>query len=649
MRSHRRKARRFPGGFRRIFAVRAWACAAALCWAWAGLAQAQSWSLDAPPLALRGESFDVRVDGVAAEPDSAAAFRVRVGEAAPRALEAAPDGSWRLRDASVSSSGPVSIALLRDGRVVAETRMHVIPGWVSILPPLVAIAAALILRQVIPALFLGLLVGAWVARGMGFGALWLGLLDLFQVYVLAALIDPGHGAIILFSLMIGGMVGVISRNGGMQDIVERLVRRIRSARKAQVATGMMGLLVFFDDYANTLVVGNTMRSVTDRFNVSREKLAYIVDSTAAPVACLALVTTWIGYEVGLIGAAVENIDGFGESPYSIFLQSIPYSFYPLLAIFFVFCVASSARDFGPMLRAERRARQSGQVLSPNAEIGQAEESAAIAPKPGVKYHALDAALPVIVLVVSVLGGLYATGEGDSLPDIIGSADSYSALMWGSLLGAITAVALSLVRRTLSLSETINAWFAGVKSMLLACVILVLAWALSEITTVVHTADYLISALGESLPPAVVPALIFVLAAVTAFSTGSSWGAMGILMPLVLPLTWAILEINGMTGGESHHIMYSSVACVLTGAVCGDHCSPISDTTILSSMASGCDHIDHVRTQLPYALFVGGVAIFLGILPGGFGLPWWIGVSAGAGTLFFGLRAFGKRAPDASEA
>ncbi len=596
---------------------------------------------------LRGKAFDVRVEGVRADADSAAVFKVRIGEEAPRALEASPDGEVYLRDAEVASTGSVSVELLRNGQVVAQAGMHVIPGWLSIIPPLIAIAAALILRQVIPALFLGILVGAWVAQGMGLTALWLGLLDTFQVYVLAALVDPGHGAIILFSLMIGGMVGIISRNGGMQDIVERIVRRTRSPRKAQVATGVLGLLVFFDDYANTLVVGNTMRSVTDRFNVSREKLAYIVDSTAAPVACLALVTTWIGYEVGLIGVAVENLEGFSESAYSIFLQSIPYSFYPILAIFFVFCVAVSARDFGPMYRAEQRARLTGQVFSPDAVIGQEEEGpAGMVAKTGVKYHAMDAVLPVVVLVVSVLGGLYATGEGDTLQDIIGSADSYSALMWGSLLGVITAVVLSLGRRTLSLSETVNAWFAGVKTMLLACIILVLAWALSEITTVIHTADYLISILGESLPPAIVPVLIFVLAAVTAFATGSSWGAMGILMPLVIPLVWAILEINGLTGGAHHHIVYSSVACVLTGAVCGDHCSPISDTTILSSMASGCDHIDHVRTQLPYALFVGVVAMLLCTLPAGFGFPWWVGMAIGGGALFFGLRVFGKSIPEA---
>ena len=620
-------------------------CVAVFCWA--GAVQAQPYALEAPSLMLRGKAFDVRVEGIQADADSTAVFNVRIGEATSRALEVSPDGQVYLRDAEVASTGAISIELLRNGQVVAQAGMHVIPGWVSIIPPLIAIAAALILRQVIPALFLGLLVGAWVAKGMGFTALWAGLLDTFQVYVLAALIDPGHGAIILFSLMIGGMVGIISRNGGMQDIVERIVRRTRSPRKAQIATWVLGLLVFFDDYANTLVVGNTMRSVTDRFQVSREKLAYIVDSTAAPVACLALVTTWIGYEVGLIGAAIESLDGFTESAYSVFLQSIPYSFYPILAIFFVFCVASSGRDFGPMYRAEQRARLTGQVSSPNAEIAQDEgESAAMAPKAGAKYHAMDAVLPIVVLVVSVLGGLYVTGEGDTLRDIIGTADSYGALMWGSLLGVITAVALSLGRRTLSLTETVNAWFAGVKTMLLACVILVLAWALSEITTVIHTADYLISVLGESLPPGIVPVLIFVLAAVTAFSTGSSWGAMGILMPLVIPLVWAILEINGLTGGGHHHILYSSVACVLTGAVCGDHCSPISDTTILSSMASGCDHIDHVRTQLPYALFVGIAAMLLGILPAGFGMPWWIGMAVGGGVLFFGLRIFGRSISEA---
>jgi Na+/H+ antiporter NhaC len=616
----------------------------------AGSVQAQTYELRAPDVVLRGAPFDFDVSGADSPADSAALFEVRIGSGDPRALEEGPDGALVLTGATVESLGSVSIELLREGEMVAETGTSSIPGWTSILPPLLAIAFALAFKQVIPALFLGIWMGAWAALGFQPWGVWNGLLDTFQVFVLTALANPDHAAIILFSLMIGGMVGIISRNGGMQGVVEHIVRWARTPRDGQLATALLGLAIFFDDYANTLVVGNTMRPVTDRLQISREKLAYIVDSTAAPVACLALVSTWIGYEVGLIGTSVAGIDGFDESAYSIFLQSILYSFYPILALFFVFNVAASPKEFGPMLNAERRARRTGEVLSPGSKLDEAAASEAgdMAPKGDIAYRTVNAVLPVTVLVVSVLGGLYVTGEGENMRDVIGSADPYSSLMWGSLLGVVTAASLSLVQRLLSVDEIVSAWYAGVKSMLYAAIILVLAWALAEVTTVIHTADYLVSVLGETLPPGIVPTLVFIIAAATAFSTGTSWGTMGILMPLVIPLAWAILQLNGMADPAHYYVIYSSVSCVLAGAVWGDHCSPISDTTILSSMASGCDHIDHVRTQLPYALLVGAVGIGVGTLPTGFGFPWWLSMLLGAAVLFAGLRVFGQDVLDPEE-
>ncbi len=616
----------------------------------AGSARAQTYDVDAPTVVLRGTSFDVEARGADTPADTAAVFQVRIGSQAPQPLQPSADGALRLEGAVIEGLGSTDVELLRDGEVVAQTETSVIPGWVSILPPLLAIGFALLFKQVIPALFLGVWAGGWAALGLDAGGLWGGLLDTFQVYVLTALANPDHAAIILFSLMIGGMVGIISRNGGMQGVVEHIVGWARTARDGQVATGLLGLAIFFDDYANTLVVGNTMRSVTDRLQISREKLAYIVDSTAAPIACLAFVTTWIGYEVGLIGTAVAGIEGFDESAYSIFLQSILYSFYPILAIFFVFNIAASPKEFGPMLKAERRARRKGEVLSPGARVDAAAgmEDEEMAPKQGVPYRTVNAVLPIVVLVVSVLAGLYVTGDGDTLRDVVGSADPYSTLMWGSLLGVVSAALLSFLQRILTVDEIVGAWYAGVKSMLYAAIILVLAWALADVTTVIHTADYLVSVLGETLPPGIVPALVFVIAAATAFSTGTSWGTMGILMPLVVPLAWAILQVNDMADPQHHHIIYSSVSCVLSGAVWGDHCSPISDTTILSSMASGCDHIDHVRTQLPYAMLVGLVSIFLGTLPAGFGFPWWLSLLIGGGVLFVGLRLFGEDVLDPDE-
>jgi Na+/H+ antiporter NhaC len=428
----------------------------------------------------------------------------------------------------------------------------------------------------------------------------------------------------------------------MQGVVNHIVPLARSPQRAQGATGLLGLIIFFDDYANVLVVGNTMRQVTDKLRVSREKLAYIVDSTAAPVSCVALITTWIGYEVGLIDTAVSQIAGFNEAGYSVFLRSIPYSFYPLLCMFFVFVVAFSGRDFGPMYEAEVRARRTGEVTASDARLDPAASGhGELEAKPDAPERAVNAALPVAILIAGVLIGLWVTGQGETLQDIIGTADAPRALMWASLLAVLVAAALSIGQRILTLTEVVDAWYAGLKAMMIAMIILVLAWSLSAVTEVLNTAGYLVSVLGDTLPPAVVPALVFVISAATAFATGSSWGTMGILIPLVVPLSWAVLAANGMADDAHHNVIYSTVACVLGGAVWGDHCSPISDTTILSSMASGCDHIDHVRTQLPYAVLVGGVGVLFGTLPAGFGSPWWLSLVLGAGVLLAAHRYLSK--------
>jgi Na+/H+ antiporter NhaC len=519
--------------------------------------------------------------------------------------------------------------------------------WISILPPLVAILLALALRQVIPALFTGVWLGAWAINGFTLQGLWTGLLDAFERHILTTVANPDRAAVILFSLMIGGTVGIISRNGGMQGIVNHVVAWADDARRASLATAAMGLAIFFDDYANTLVVGNTMRPVTDSMKVSRAKLAYIVDSTAAPVACIALVTTWVGYEVGLIGEAVSYLDDLQYEAYLLYLSTIPYSFYPLLAIAFVFMVAASGRDFGPMLAAERNMRANGVSEDAHLDSSLAEDCEPIEAVSDKPQRAINALLPILVLIAGVVGGLYVTGQaelegaGASLRDIIGAANSYKALMWGSLLGMVTAVALTLVQRIMSLEDTVNAWYQGVRAMIYAMIILVLAWALGGTTDELKTADFLVSILGDSLPAQLLPFLVFLIAAFTAFATGSSWGSMGILVPLVLPLTWAVMKADGFTDPGDMHILYSSVASVLAGSVWGDHCSPISDTTILSSMASGCNHIEHVRTQLPYALLVGLVALVSASLPVAYGMPWWLGLLCGAALLFLILRLFGR--------
>jgi len=528
-----------------------------------------------------------------------------------------------------------------------ETAPQSAGSWIAILPPLLTIAVALTIKRVVPALFLGIWMGAWAINDFSLVGLWSGLLETFQVYVANALSNPDHTAIVLFSMMVGGMVGIISRNGGMQGIVNHIVKWADSARHACIATASLGVAIFFDDYANTLVVGNTMRPVTDSMRVSRAKLAYIVDSTAAPVACIAIVTTWIGYEIGLIGDSISKMPGLETEAYLLFLNTLPYSFYPILAVSFVFMVSASGRDFGPMLEAERLAQQHGSEKS-GSKTGSNQETESIRPVDGKPQRAFNAYIPVAVMVLGVLVGLYVTGReavGDiaepTLQEIIGNANSYTALMWASLTSMMTAAFLTLAQRIMNLEEVVNAWYHGVRAMLMAMIILILAWSLGEVTDILKTADFLVSILGDSLPTFVLPAMVFILAALTAFATGSSWGAMGILFPLAMPLTWAVMMAQGQTGPEYMHILYSSIAAILSGAVWGDHCSPISDTTILSSLASGCDHIEHVRTQLPYALTVGGAAILFGSIMTALGSPWWLGIGIGLVVLWLILRFYGK--------
>jgi Na+/H+ antiporter NhaC len=387
--------------------------------------------------------------------------------------------------------------------------------------------------------------------------------------------------------------------------------------------------------------------VTDSMRVSRAKLAYIVDSTAAPVACIAIVTTWIGYEIGLIGDSIKKMPGLDAEAYLLFLNTLPYSFYPIMAIAFVFMISASGRDFGPMLAAERAAQQHGSNhASPVDEKSQ--EAAVIKPVEGKPQRAFNAYIPIGVMVLGVLVGLYVTGmqasteiENPGIQDIIGNANSSTALMWASLASMMVAALLSMGQRIMTLEEVVNSWFHGARDMLMAMIILILAWSLGEVTDILKTADFLVSIMGDSIPVFILPAMVFVLAAATAFATGSSWGAMGILFPLAMPLTWAIMVSQGQAGPEDMHILYSAVSAILAGAVWGDHCSPISDTTILSSLASGCDHIEHVRTQLPYAMTVGGAAILFGSIMTALGSPWWLGMSLGLLVLWLIIKFYGK--------
>lgn len=644
----------------RLLLILAVALPAVMLW-WSGAAGAQpadvGYVVALPDQMLTGVPTEVEVTALGGDPAGAVELEV---DGATQALEF--DEGVAVAEIT-PGGGDATVRLLEGGQAVEfstspdgadpapDAAAGTIPGWTSLLPPAIAIAIALAFRQVIPALVIGVWVGAWGTYGFSLRGTWEALLDVPNVWVLEALVppdgDPSHMSIAVFTMLIGGMVGIIARNGGTTGIVHAVTKWADNRRRGQIATSFLGMVIFFDDYANTLVIGNAMRPVTDRLQISREKLAYIVDSTAAPVASIALISTWIGFEVGLIGEAIGQI-GLEESGYSVFLNSLPYRFYPLLAILLVFTVAFSGRDFGAMLQAEQRAVETGQLVGEDSSIKQDELDDALQPKEGVPYRLSNAVVPILVLVGVAMGALFVTGEGSSLRDIVGSADAYGALMYGSLLGVLVAAVMSIAQRLLGLREVVDAWFAGVKSVLFVLIILTLAWSLSAITEALNTAGFLASALGATLPPFILPALLFVLAAVTSFATGTSWGTMGILMPLTIPLTWAILQNNDMAGAAGMPILYAAVSTILAGAVWGDHCSPISDTTVLSSLASQCDHVDHVRTQIPYALSAGIVSIVLGLLPIGLGVPWWAALPVASAVLVAALVWLGRPVRDAAD-
>ncbi|MBT8082220.1 MAG: Na+/H+ antiporter NhaC family protein [Gammaproteobacteria bacterium] len=598
---------------------------------------AQALELETPAVGLADVPLDYTVTGA----NAGAAVILQAGDTRLSATADA-DGKAEFADVAVGDQRVATVTALSGGETVSAD-LRVIPGWVSILPAVLAISIALTLRNVVPALLIGLWVGATALQSFTLQGAGRGLLDSFQVFVTSAIADFDRASIILFTMMIGGMVGIITRNGGMASIVRSIVSKAKTAVGAQVAVWLMGLMIFFDDYSNTLVVGNTARSLTDHLKISREKLAYIVDSTAAPVACIALITTWIGYQIGLVDQALASIDALSDvQAFSVFIHSIPYSFYPILAITFVLMIASSGLDFGPMYKAEVRARN-GSVKPETADALPAIQGDELEPKDNIPLRALNAFIPIIALIVGLLVSLVVLGEGNTIIEVLETTSPFQAMMYSSFVGVLVAAALTIGQRILTIHETVDAWYGGLRATLFGMIILVLAWSLSDVTSELNTAQYLVTLMADTLPVALIPAIVFVLAAITAFTTGTSWGTMAILMPLIIPLSWAVMGVNGMADAEGMHIMYSAVACTLGGAVWGDHCSPISDTTVLSSVASGCDHIEHVRTQLPYALLVGFVGLGVGTIPGGFGFPPWLSIVIGIAILVIVLRFLGRKA------
>ncbi|AEF94078.1 Na+/H+ antiporter NhaC-like protein [Desulfotomaculum nigrificans CO-1-SRB] len=510
-------------------------------------------------------------------------------------------------------------------------------GFFTVLPPLVAIVLAFISKNVVLSLFLGVLCGTFllqITNGNIFSALLNAFLSLVAK-VLGSLADPWNAGIILQCLAIGGLIALVGKMGGAKAVAESLAKRAKTPRSAQLVTWLLGILVFFDDYANSLIVGPIMRPVTDKLRISREKLSFIVDATAAPIAGIALISTWVGYEVSLIKDAYSTI-GQNVNAYNIFVSTIPYRFYNILILMFIVFTALFLKEFGPMLKAERRARSTGKVLSDTARPMVSAEATDLEPKDTTKLSVWNAIIPIGVLIIGAFLGFYFNGYNSimggedkdliklletapmsfaAIREAFGASDASVVLFQAALFAGIVAMVMGIGKKIFTLGEAVDTWIQGMKSLVITGVILLLAWSLSSVMKELGTAAFLVSHLSDSIPKYILPSIIFIFGCIISFATGTSYGTMGILMPLTIPLAHAISP-------DSAYVIMNAGA-VLTGAIFGDHCSPISDTTILSSMGSACDHIDHVNTQLFYAVTVGIITVLFGYLPVGLGVPVYI--------------------------
>lgn len=547
-------------------------------------------------------------------------------------------------------------------------------GVWTLIPPLLALLLAFLTRNVILSLFLGVLSGAWMLALVS-GDLLGSITGAFfnsTDYFIGTLADRWDAGIIMQVLVIGALIALITRMGGMRAIADLVVKIAKGPRSAQITMWISSWVIFFDDYANALIIGPIMRPLCDKFRISREKLAYIVDSTAAPVAGIMLISTWIGTELVNINQGLEIAGLAGVTAYGIFIDTIPYRFYNIMALFFVFATAFLLRDFGPMLKAELRARTTGETINPGSEVMDTEkvvdeekeeikENYAIlkTSKKVTPPNIWNAIIPVGVLIVSAVILFYTNGAAtldpeylaqlsffDAVREAYSNSDASIVLFQAGLLACIVAIIMGFFEKIFTLKDGIETWAHGMKSMLFVCIVLILAWSIGSVIGDLGTAHFLVSNLSDALPQFIVPALIFIIAAVVSFATGTAYGTMAILLPLCIPLAAAIVGITGMEISnavpEYTYILMCSSA-VLTGAIFGDHSSPISDTSILSSMGAGCSLLDHVMTQIVYAVTV-GVVVIAGYILVGLGLNVWITLLIMAAILVLVLLFAGKKVP-----
>ncbi|MGN0658424.1 MAG: Na+/H+ antiporter NhaC family protein [Emergencia sp.] len=484
-------------------------------------------------------------------------------------------------------------------------------GVLSLVTPFIAIVLSFITKQVVLSLAAAIFVGATIVNG---GNVFHGFLRMCDTYLVGTVADSWDASLMLFILAVGGMIAVMSRMGGMQAMALAMAKKAQGSKNVLVMTWLLGLIIFFEDIANSLIVGPTMRPVADEARISREKLSYVIDSTAGPVTDMAPISSWVAHEIGMISLALTTVGMGAANVYGMFLQTIPYRFYNIFAVAMVIIVVLMQRDYGPMYKAEKRARLTGKLYEDEAKPMMSKELDAMNVAEGAPLRIRNAAVPIIVFIVVTVAALWYTGGGmeesftlEGLATAFGNTDAASSILYSVILTSVLCIIMAVAQKIMTLKEAIEVWLNGCKELLFTVTILLLAWSTGGVMSDLGTGAYISGLVSGSVPGIILPMIMFVISCLMAFSTGTSYGTSAIMIPIAFPLAM------GVNGGVVDSLAIMTIAAVTCGAIFGDHCSPISDTTIMSSMGSAADLMDHVKTQIPYAVTVACVSAVAFIL------------------------------------
>ncbi|KAI9004317.1 Na+/H+ antiporter family protein [Hyaloraphidium curvatum] len=494
------------------------------------------------------------------------------------------------------------------------------PGGVTIIPIIIVLILAFWTKEVMISLLFGVFLCAMFINNYN---PIIGFERMLDTYMVNAIANKSRASIILFTFWIASLIALVQKSGGAAGLAQAITKGAKSRWSAQWLAYALGWVIFFDDYASCLIVGSQSRPITDSHFVSREKLAFITHTTSAGPASIVPLTSWVGFELSLLAESMAAV-GDTSDPFNTLLATIPGRFFPWFMLFFIPVALLWKRDYGPMLAAERRAMNLHQLQPPSQMVaaGAAHFEEYEPEKHGGKPpHWINAVIPFFVTIATIIITLFLTGYYSSLDqglpitasNMTGNGDSYAALNYGCFLGALVATIQYRILKLMTFREAINTWLQGIRGIIEALLVLILAWSISGAIDDLGTATWIVSAAsGGGLDYRGLPALIFVLCCLISFCTGTSWGTMSIVFPLAIPLAWSLAPAEWQ-----HVAIVDTAAAILSGSIFGDQCSPISDTSILSALASQVSVHAHVATQLPYAVTCAILAILVGLVPVGF--------------------------------